>query len=253
MRFPLPRWLARAHPPVAPVAPFRAVGDIHGRADLLARVLDRPGPPLVCVGDYIDRGPDSAGVLRMLAARPDITCLMGNHEEMLLAFLDAPDLAGPRWLHNGGVETLASFGISPAPGPQSVSALTEAAETLRAAMGEILLDWLRNLPSIWRSGNVAVVHAGADPARPLDAQTPETLHWGHPSFPGRRRRDAAWIVHGHVIVPEPRIQDGVVSIDTGAWATDRLTIVHVSIGGDIQFETAKPSFSTVSHAKHAQT
>ena len=238
MKFPLPRWLSRAYPPAAPVAPFRAVGDIHGRADLLARVLARPGPPLVCVGDYIDRGPDSAGVLRMLAARPDVTCLMGNHEEMLLNFLEAPDLAGPRWLHNGGVETLASFGVSPAPDPRSGSALSATAQTLRAAMGETLLDWLRNLPSIWRSGNVAVVHAGADPDQSLDAQTPEILHWGHPSFPRRRRHDGIWIVRGHVIVPEPSVRDGVVSIDTGAWATDRLTVVEIAPEGRIRFETS---------------
>lgn len=238
MRFPLPRWLSREYPPPAPNAPFRAAGDIHGRADLLARALARTGPPLICVGDYIDRGPDSATVLRTLATRPDVTCLMGNHEAMLLAFFEAPDREGPRWLRNGGVETLASFGISPAPDPRSPAALATTAEALRVAMGDALLDWLRGLPSLWQSGNVAVVHAGADPARPLDAQTPETLHWGHPSFPGRRRRDGVWIVRGHVIVPEPHAADGVVSIDTGAWATDRLTVTTIAPDGTIRFETA---------------
>lgn len=237
MRFPLPRWPRRAAAPVAPDAPFRAVGDIHGRADLLSRVLGRPGPPLICVGDYIDRGPDSAGVLRTLAQDPGITCLMGNHEEMLLAFLDDPEGHGAHWLRHGGVQTAASFGLNAPSDAVSAGALTGLRDGVRAAMGDDLVDWLRHLPSSWHSGNVAVVHAAADPARPLDAQAPDTLHWGHPSFPGTPRRDGLWIVHGHVIVPAPRIRGQVVSIDTGAWATDCLTVAYVDSAG-IRFEMA---------------
>ncbi len=233
----LARWLSQGSAPIAPKVPFRVVGDIHGRSDLLSRVLIRPGPPLVCVGDYIDRGPDSAGVLRSLAARPGIVCLMGNHEEMLLAFLDDPVRHGMRWLRHGGVQTLESFGVAVPSDPVLADSFTDLRNDLRGAMGGDLIDWLRNLPGLWRSGNVAVVHAAADPAQPLDAQTSGALRWGHPSFPATSRRDRIWIVHGHVIVPEPRIRGQVVSIDTGAWTTDQLTVAHVGPGG-FRFETA---------------
>lgn len=233
----LTRWLSRDSASIAPEEPFRVVGDVHGRVDLLSRVLTRPGPLLVCVGDYVDRGPDSAGVLRSLAARTDVTCLMGNHEEMMLAFLDDPVRHSARWLRHGGVQTLASFGLTAPQDPYACDVLADLAGDLHAAIGEDLIDWLRHLPSSWRSGNVAVVHAAADPALSLDAQASETLRWGHPSFPKIPRRDGVWVVHGHVVVSEPRLRGRVVSIDTGAWATDRLTVAHVS-PGELRFETA---------------
>lgn len=234
----IPQWLfRRTPPPPMPDAPFVAIGDIHGRDDLLGRALDRTDMPVVCVGDYIDRGTDSAGVLRRLAARPDIVCLMGNHEEMLLDFLDAPSGRGTRWLHHGGAQTLESFGLVP-PSPKAApEELANLRDALCAALGEELLAWLRALPSIWVSGNVAVVHAAADPARPIEDQETDVLRWGHRNFPDRQRRDNIWIIHGHVIVDEAFSRRGVMSIDTGAWATDRLTLVHVS-GGEIHFEEA---------------
>lgn len=226
----------RPFPAPAPAAPFRAIGDIHGCADLLARALDRPGPPAICLGDMVDRGPDSAGVLRMLAARPDIPCLMGNHEEMLLAFLNDPDLDA-RWLRHGGAETLESFGLQ-APSPDApLEAVAAAAHALAKAMGPDLIAWLAALPSLWRSGNVAVVHAAADPARPIPDQRIEVLRWGHRDFRHRRRRDGVWVVHGHVVVERPICRAGVASIDTGAWVTGRLTTAHVTAGG-IRFEEA---------------
>ena len=213
------------------------MGDIHGRADLLSRVLAKPGSPLICVGDYIDRGPESADVLRMLAEHPDAICLMGNHEEMLLSFLHDPARYGPRWLRHGGDQTVASFGLRKPSGTLTADAFANLKDDLCAVMGQDLIDWLRGLPSFWRLGNVAVVHAAADPARALDAQTAGALRWGHPAFPNTARRDGVWIVHGHVVVPAPRIRSKVVSIDTGAWATDRLTVAHIGSDG-IRFETA---------------
>lgn len=221
----------------APDAPFTAIGDIHGRDDLLARALARRRDPVICVGDYIDRGPDSAGVLRRLHAQRDILCLAGNHEEMLLAFLADPAGRGRRWLRHGGAETLESFGLAAPDAAAPPGALAEVAGALRHAMGSDLLAWLEALPSVWWSGDVAVVHAAADPARPIEAQDRDVLRWGHRAFPGRARRDGLWVVHGHVVVAAPRVRGRVVSIDTGAWATDRLTLAHISRTG-VRFEEA---------------
>ncbi|MBS8227504.1 metallophosphoesterase [Vannielia litorea] len=219
--------------PPAPEAPFVAVGDIHGRDDLLARLLakldaDAPGLPLVFVGDYVDRGEASAAVLwrlKALCAEGRATCLRGNHEEMML------DFAGgkyPRWLAFGGLQTLASFGIgaevSETGGPGLEAAQAALAELLEA---EGLLAWLKGLPRYWQSGNVAVTHAGADPARPLNAQK-TALTMGHPEFFSTPRTDGNWIVHGHYIRDTPEVHPGRIAIDTGAYATGQLTAVVIA-------------------------
>lgn len=206
---------------------------MHGRADLLALALAaaNPGQPLVCVGDYVDRGPDTARVLDMLQARPETICLMGNHEEMLLDFLADPD-RGRRWLAHGGDRTLDSYGITR---PPAGADPTATAAALRNAMGSATLAWLAALPSVWQSGNVLISHAGADPGTPPEGQTGRSLRWGHPQFGRRRRRDGLWIVHGHTIVPVPRVRRSVVSLDTGAWATGRLTLARIDDTG-VEFQ-----------------
>lgn len=224
-------------PPLAPEVPFVALGDIHGRADLLARALDSfKDVQIVCVGDYVDRGDESAEVLRLLQARPDVICLSGNHEEMMLNFLDHPQKHGARWLRYGGLQTLASFGVAGASEGTSGGGLDEIAEQLKAAMGEDLVQWLRRRPTLWQSGNVAVVHAGADPNAPIDAQSSEVLHWGHAEFAKQPRQDGIWVLHGHTIVDAPAIDQGRVAIDTGAYATGRLTAAWVT-DGQVDFTT----------------
>ncbi len=221
----------------APDRPFTAIGDIHGRVDLLERALTRASDQIVCVGDYIDRGHASADVLRLLQSRPEITCLIGNHEEMMLKFVDAPEHHGPRWLRYGGLQTLASFGISGLTESAEPSRLRYTRDTLLSAMGEDLHTWLRQLPTQWRSGNIAVVHAGADPSVSMPNQSDKTLKWGHSDFRKVPRSDGIWIVHGHTVVEEPIAESGVISIDTGAYATDRLTLAYISEAG-VQFSTA---------------
>lgn len=222
----------RAPVPPLPERPVYAIGDLHGRADLLARRLAEleEGVHLVTLGDYVDRGPDSAGVLRQLMGRPDTTCLMGNHEDMLLRFLDAPDANGPQWLRHGGWQTLASFGVA-IPDPADPDGRARAAEGLAEAMGEEMLDWLRNLPLAHQSGNIAFVHAGADPTRAIEEQDPQVLLWGHRGFTQRSRRDGLWIVHGHTVVEQPRILPGRIPLDTGAYATGRLSVALFADGG----------------------
>ena len=224
-------------PEIEPETAFSAIGDIHGRADLLERALHLPhSHPIVCVGDYVDRGDNSADVLRMLHSRPDIICLSGNHEEMMLSFVETPQKHGNRWLRFGGLQTLASFGVSGVTDTSEDSAMISARDQLVAAMGAPLLSWMQSLPTRWRSGNVAVVHAGADPVVPIEDQTTRALHWGHPDFAKTQRTDGVWVLHGHTIVDGPLAQKGRIPIDTGAYATGRLTVAHVEISG-VHFET----------------
>lgn len=222
--------------PIAPEVPFVALGDIHGRADLLDRFLSAaPDVQIVCVGDYVDRGDHSADVLRLLQDRPDILCLSGNHEEMMLRFIDAPNRNGARWLRYGGLQTLASFGVAGVSETSDAGTMTQARDALVAAMGDAGLHWLRNLHTRWTTGNVAVVHAGADPAIAIADQTRDTLHWGHAGFAKTRRADGMWVVHGHTIVDEAHSENGRIAIDTGAYATGRLTAVHVE-NSSVSFE-----------------
>ena len=221
----------------APDAPFFAIGDVHGCYDDLLRLLDKAmeiddSAPIICVGDLIDRGENSAGVLRFMAQHCTGTdtrlhSLMGNHEAMMLGLLDDPEATGPHWLRYGGLETLASFGLTGLSDGLSSQALRIVRDRLRDAMGPALEDWLRTRPSIWSSGTVSVVHAGASPWETLADQEVGHLVWGHPDFATVPRRDGQWIVHGHYVVPGPLKAEGRIAIDTGAYATGRLTAVYV--------------------------
>ena len=221
---------------------FYAIGDIHGRADLLVKLLARlraagaDRTPLVFVGDYIDRGEDSAVVLDRLCAlqsggwRERVVCLLGNHEVMLLDFLDDPMSVGPAWMHNGGQATLMSFGVPIVPVDAAPSEWEAVRDALRHALGAEREKWLRGLPVSWRTGNVFVSHAGADPRAPLDAQPEAALIWGHQDFERVARRDGTWVVHGHTIRDEVRSRSGRLGVDTGAYATGRLSAVHIKPG-----------------------
>lgn len=233
-----------------PERSFVAIGDIHGRADLLHEI-DRliearcPDWPVVFLGDYVDRGEQSRDVLDMLMSvppdrEPQVTCLMGNHERMLLDFLDTPRQAGLRWLRTGGLQTLAGFGIAPPwrdrPGDE---ALRDLAARLAEAMGAEMIAWLRARPVVWNSGNVWAVHAGADPALPMTEQAADTLIWGHPAFHRHPRTDGQWVVHGHTVVAHPQARAGRVSVDTGAYATGCLSAALISEDGVSFLQTGR--------------
>lgn len=234
-------------PPPQADSPFCVVGDLHGCSALMDRLLPRlPAPNeahLIFVGDYIDRGDDSAGVLHRLAALIEkhgdrVTCLMGNHEDMLLKFLDDPTDRGPRFLRYGGLQTLASFGVGGISERSTGTELVTAQNALRSAMGPELETMLRNMPLIWQSGNMAVVHAAADPAVMMDDQDPRTLMWGHPDFGIRPRSDGIWVAHGHTIVDRITVDQGRIALDTGAYATGHLSAIHATPDGIEQFDSA---------------
>lgn len=228
------------------------VGDLHGRSDLLELMLElidahiggtgSSDPRLVFVGDYVDHGPDSAGVLARMQELTgqfprNVTCLMGNHERMLLDFLADPALRGPRWLRAGGGATLDSYRVpADALGPMAeADSWTEAAGRLSSALGDDARGWLEGLPLSWHSGNLWAVHAGADPARAMDAQSARVLLWGHPEFDSAPRGDDAWVAHGHVEIDSPVFAEGRIALDTAAWSTGRLTAVAIKPDGSHAF------------------
>lgn len=224
------------------------VGDVHGSHDLLQRkisdidsYLDQHGynpsmmPHLIFVGDYIDRGENSADVLHWLfnltREVPDhVTCLLGNHERMMLEFLDDPAGRGQRWLRNGGLQTLASYRIGGVHERSDVEALTDASHRLEEALPEGVLKWLHELPLMYRSGNVCVVHAAMDPHLDPEDQSSQAMLWGHNEFLTTPRDDGLWVVHGHTIVREPQIAPSRISIDTGAYHSGRLTAAAIGPG-----------------------
>lgn len=225
-----------------PGQPFIAVGDVHGRADLLIEIdrlieADHAGWPVVFLGDYVDRGEESRKVLELLMSvspegTPSVTCLMGNHERMMLDFLDDPSERARRWLRNGGLQTLASFGVAPpSAGLDDPLAMMAMRDRLVKAMGDEMTAWLRARPLTWRSGDVWAVHGGADPALPMDGQPPSALLWGHPQFMRKPRADGQWVVHGHTVVDTPQVADGRIAVDTGAFATGCLTAAAISADG----------------------
>lgn len=227
--------------PIAPDVPFFAVGDIHGCLDHWARLVEKfveiahPSARLICVGDYVDRGEQSAEVLQCLHEMQQssdgmMTCLMGNHERMMLDFLDAPVKEGKRWLRNGGLQTLASFRVAPVADSASSEAWDKMRDAFRDALGPALESWLRGLPLYWQSGNVLVSHAGVDPHLPLEAQGEKELIWGRSAFHEALRKDGLWVAYGHIIARNPKAEFGRIPLDTGAYATGKLTAALIETG-----------------------
>jgi serine/threonine protein phosphatase 1 len=226
---------------LTPDAPFCAIGDAHGCLNLLQPLYDKlraelgPDIPVVFLGDMVDRGPDAAGVLsfvhRMVTDQPDShIAIMGNHEQMMLEFIDDPAGKGLRWLTFGGVETLASFGIQAASKNPDLEDAMEWSEALEKAMPDGLLDWIRQLPARWSSGNIHCVHAGMHPDDPIDQQKSRTMINGHPLFLNIPRDDGQTVLHGHTVMADATIGDTRISIDTGAYFTGTLTAAYIAEG-----------------------
>lgn len=220
---------------LAPDAPFWAVGDVHGRYDLLMPLLDKlkeDDLPIILLGDYVNKGRQSAQVIAALRHKDHakrIIALRGNHEEMFLRFLRRPWRTGRAFLRYGGRATLESFGV-PDLGPEpELQTLAEARDHIRGSNPKLEV-WLSRRPYVWQSGNVAALHAGADPDVALADQPQKGFAWGHANFTRRRRADGTWIVHGHRPVPEVEVLDRRIDIDTEAHKSGRLTAVRISAG-----------------------
>jgi serine/threonine protein phosphatase 1 len=232
------KWLlnrASARRPSVPVGErIYAIGDIHGRIDLLDDVLDRvdadaartsaTAATLVFLGDYVDRGPDSAKVLsRLSEVRQSYRSifLKGNHEWLLSEFLDHPEIL-EGWAKIGGLETLMSYGLKPGM-PITPDQCDELASQLRDYMPDWHRDFLANLPLAHISGDYVFVHAGIRPKKSLLKQTPQDLLWIREDFILYEGCHEKFVVHGHTPIREPEICSNRINIDTGAWVTGKLT------------------------------
>jgi serine/threonine protein phosphatase 1 len=197
-------------------------------------------PSIVFLGDYIDRGVHSRGVIERILAIPrdefDVYCTRGNHEAALLTFLEHPE-TGPRWLTLGGRETLFSYGVkSPTPNASEYD-FRRAASALRAAMPPSHLKFLQRLHLYIRLGDYLFVHAGLRPGRPLLKQCESDLLEIREPFLNSKARWPFVVVHGHSPVSRAAARNGRIMLDTGAYATGRLSAVRLE-GDNVTFLTA---------------
>ena len=211
-----------------------AIGDIHGRADLLDGVLNHIDSDLakapvsnsleIFLGDYVDRGPDSRGVLDRLVARNlthRMVFLKGNHETFLSQFVSKPAILGD-WQRLGGLETLMSYGLTP-----SINADTVTQAKLAAALDQAMPPshrrFLDDLKSSFTFGDFYFVHAGVRPGISLEKQREEDLLWIRHEFLLCEEDFGKIVVHGHTPVQQVDIRPNRINIDTGAYATGSLT------------------------------
>lgn len=217
-----------------------AIGDVHGCLDLL-RALERllledaatrPGSKwFVMLGDYVDRGPQSAGVLdHLMAPLPSgiqRICIAGNHEVAMLRYLQQPS-PNSSWLGFGGTETLQSYGISEV----SLEASARSRQALRDLIHSHVpvehSEFLARLPLIFTTPNYAFAHAGLRSGIPIEQQDPDDLLWirNDPEM-GYSEFDKV-VVHGHTPTPDIVFGDHRISVDTGAYLTGRLSAVRLS-------------------------
>ncbi|MBI1340914.1 serine/threonine protein phosphatase [bacterium] len=214
-----------------------AIGDIHGRADLLDRLISmmdqdvRENPPetrpiAVFLGDYVDRGFQSKEVIDLLLSNRlsgyETYFLKGNHEAAMLQFMGNPAI-GPRWAEFGGVETLVSYGVRPPRARTNMEEWERACTELRALMPNEHYHFLTNLSLSVRIGDYVFVHAGMRPGRAIDQQTEHDMLWIRDEFLGDNSPMEAVIVHGHTPMERPFRDHRRVGVDTGAYLSGRLT------------------------------
>jgi diadenosine tetraphosphatase ApaH/serine/threonine PP2A family protein phosphatase len=222
-------------PRVPPETRVYAIGDIHGRVDLLrdvhqmihedAYAHQAPRNVVVYVGDYIDRGPYSSEVVDLLLDEPlpgfERVHLMGNHEDSLLRFLEDIEIASS-WLAYGGAATLQSYGVRPPRGGKE-DEIRRTQEALARNLPEAHLRFYRGLAMCHVEGDYFFVHAGVKPGVPLDGQSREDLMWIRDPFLHSDADHGKIVVHGHTISEAPDVRRNRIGIDTGAFASGRLT------------------------------
>ena len=247
-------WLRRSKPaepaapaagPVNPAVPVGttvyAIGDVHGRLDLLhdledqirrhAGADDADRRVLIYVGDYIDRGFDSRGVVDHILDGPpagfEQVCLKGNHEDFLLRFLDDAQ-SGPVWLANGGRETLMSYGVAIPQGTRIYDELGATQHKLELALPAAHLKFFTQLALSHVEGGYLFVHAGVRPGVPIADQSQDDLIWIREEFLADDADHGYLVVHGHTPTQDPELRANRIGIDTGAFATGRLTCLVLS-------------------------
>ena len=213
-----------------------AVGDIHGRADLLSEITARIDDDIrrrpianaveVYLGDYIDRGPHSRMVIDLLAVRlvaNRAVCLRGNHEAVMEGFLQDPAIL-QYWEPLGGMQTLASYGIELHDDTETAVDLQRRFLAAFPRAHELFMQCLRNQFSC---GDFLFAHAGIRPDIPIEQQDVNDLIWIRNEFLESTLIHERFIVHGHTPVPHPDIRHNRINIDTGAWRTGTLTCIAI--------------------------
>lgn len=223
-----------------------AVGDVHGRRDLFAAMADmidadaarhpHRRPVEILLGDLIDRGPDSAGVMDAVIARRasrDLTVLRGNHEQYLIDALSGEGSVA-RWMQYGGEAALASYGITARDAAGHLRPTGELARAIRSALPDAHRTLLASLADTVRHGDYLFVHAGIRPGVPLERQDPSDLVMIRDGFLDDPTDHGLVVVHGHTPVAEPAIRINRIGIDTRAWESGRLTCLVID-GAERQF------------------
>jgi serine/threonine protein phosphatase 1 len=212
-----------------------AIGDVHGRLDLLEKMLDAIAAEtrgrdwrIVHLGDYVDRGPHSSGVIDLLAAWTAVDnrvlALAGNHDVGFLDFLAMPEPAG-LFASYGGVQTAQSYGVKL--DLNDAQGFRSSARALVSAVPEAHRDFLGALKFSVALGDFFFCHAGIRPGVALDAQDREDLIWIRGDFHRYRELHPKVIVHGHTPVGEPEVLPNRVNVDTGAFASGRLSALVI--------------------------
>jgi serine/threonine protein phosphatase 1 len=210
-----------------------AVGDVHGCLGHLNRLLDLIEKDLVgcslrshlvLLGDLVDRGPDSAGVLERLIERGLPTdgwdCIMGNHEEVMLDCLAGRSGIADNWLRYGGVQTLESYGFGAS---EIFSPVFDLSTALKGAIPSRHVEFLQSMKAYVQIGDYLFVHAGIRPGVPLERQSGRDLRWIRQGFLDDRTNHGMMVVHGHTIVEEVDFRPNRIAVDTGCYVSGQLS------------------------------
>lgn len=215
-----------------------AVGDIHGRLDLLNRLLARTNsdialrptvrPVYVFLGDYIDRGPSSRETIDRLIEHGEThesVFLKGNHEQIALKCLSDRSLFD-QWMRLGGLETLISYGVHPE-ALDNGKQIAELQAAFHSALPQTHFRFFRDLQSSFVCGDFFFAHAGVKPGLALSQQTEKDLLWIRDEFLSSKLDFSKIVVHGHTPVHEVEVELNRINIDTGAFATELLTCLVI--------------------------
>lgn len=251
IRFLKSKRAARARPSVPAGARVYAIGDIHGRLDCLRALLDRIGEDndtrgpadvhLILLGDLIDRGPDSAGVVRLARAMQqgsdNVRILKGNHEEVLIEAYHGDARATRGLIEIGGGPTLASYGIGEEEAGEGT--FEDLAALIGARIPAEDVDFLDAGEDMVRMGDYLFVHAGIRPGVPFEEQRGNDLRWIRGEFLRSTADHSAVVVHGHTITDAVDEQANRIGIDTGAHRSGVLTAIGLE-GEDRWFLSTEP-------------
>ncbi|MCM8556613.1 metallophosphoesterase family protein [Sphingomicrobium sediminis] len=234
---------SRGDAPLKPGKRVYAIGDVHGCDKQLKKLLKRIRKDLegyegkshlVFLGDYIDRGPDSRGVIDRLIAGglpgDKQHFLIGNHEVAMLQAFEGKALG---WLAYGGIETLESYGVD----KKALFAHPSIKKLLKAHLPPEHLEFFQSLKHSKRIGDYLFVHAGIRPGVPLEKQKERDLVWIRDDFLKSKKDHGVTVVHGHTITSKPQVKKNRIAVDTGCYATGTLTAVRLE-GNAVDFITS---------------